>query len=151
MYSGTKISESIFNGQGGVQTVLLLFAFISFPCLLLGKPLLERRDARRKAAYQNLDEEHGESNEAPFEFGEVMVKQMIHTIEYVLGCVSNTASYLRLWALSLAHAQLSEVFWEKLFVEQGLHLEHNDAKSVAMVFVLFAVWSALTFAVLMLM
>ena len=74
---------------------------------------------------------------------DIIVHQIIETIEFVLGCVSNTASYLRLWALSLAHSQLSKVFFEKSVLD--------IAKSVNFAFVIFGyfIFANITVGVLM--
>merc|ERR1712028_206423 len=88
-------------------------------------------------------------------FPEVFIHQVIETIEFVLGSISNTASYLRLWALSLAHAQLTDVFWEKIMV-QGFEMvadagEEGGFSSAIIIFVCFAMWITVSFGVLLVM
>ncbi|XP_050293137.1 V-type proton ATPase 116 kDa subunit a 1 [Anthonomus grandis grandis] len=96
---------------------------------------------------QHADAYHEEEeHEEPM--SEIWVHQGIHTIEYVLSTISHTASYLRLWALSLAHAQLSEVLWGMVF-QMGLKTE--GWIGCVFIFIFFAVWAVFTLAILVLM
>ncbi|KAK0442909.1 V-type ATPase, V0 complex, 116kDa subunit family [Armillaria borealis] len=132
-----KPGTQLYRGQSVVQVILLLMALVCVPWLLITKPYLAWKEMKKiqgqgyvglnhdvprdssddimegeeegngRAIAEDAEEEHEQHD-----FGEVIIHQVIHTIEFCLGCISHTASYLRLWALSLAHAQLSEVLWE---------------------------------------
>ena len=77
--------------------------------------------------------------------GEIFVHQTIETIEFVLGGIAHTASYLRLWALSLAHSQLTKVFFS---MTVGAGIKSNNY--VVIVFG-FYVFMMCTFGILMFM
>ncbi|XP_055263868.1 V-type proton ATPase 116 kDa subunit a 1 isoform X3 [Moschus berezovskii] len=167
---GDSGNSMLYSGQKGIQCFLVVVALLCVPWMLLFKPLVLRHQYLRRKHLGTLNfggirvgngptEEdaeiiqhdqlstHSEDAEE-FDFGDTMVHQAIHTIEYCLGCISNTASYLRLWALSLAHAQLSEVLWT-MVIHIGLKVK-SLAGGLALFFI-FAAFATLTVAILLIM
>ncbi|XP_016397469.1 V-type proton ATPase 116 kDa subunit a isoform X1 [Sinocyclocheilus rhinocerous] len=170
-------NKPFYTGQIVIQCLLVITALACVPCMLIVKTLVMRRQylwrrhlgtqnfggirvgngptedeaeiIQHDQLSQNLEEELPElSEEEVFDFADVAVHQAIHTIEYCLGCISNTASYLRLWALSLAHAQLSEVLWS-MVMHMGL-ASRNFGGFFALS-IIFAFFATLTVFILLIM
>uniref|UniRef100_A0A8C1RT81 V-type proton ATPase subunit a n=1 Tax=Cyprinus carpio TaxID=7962 RepID=A0A8C1RT81_CYPCA len=127
-------NKPLYRGQVGIQSLLVVIALACVPCMLVVKTMVLRR--------QYLWKKH------LFNFGDVAVHQAIHTIEYCLGCISNTASYLRLWALSLAHAQLSEVLWGMVM---HLGLSSRSGGGFFGLSIIFSAFAMLTVCILLIM
>lgn len=158
------VTEPLYGGQSHTQIFLLILALICVPWLVLVKPLYLKRKIDQESAQQeyealigeqdnddsnelNDDQDQVESEEA-HNFGDIMIHQVIHTIEFCLNCVSHTASYLRLWALSLAHAQLSSVLWT-MTIKNAFGM--TGIVGIVMTVCLFAMWFFLTIAILVVM
>uniref|UniRef100_A0A8P4K7Q4 V-type proton ATPase subunit a n=1 Tax=Dicentrarchus labrax TaxID=13489 RepID=A0A8P4K7Q4_DICLA len=127
-------NKPLYRGQMAIQSLLVIIALACVPCMLIVKTLVLRRQHLWR---KNL-----------FNFGDVAVNQAIHTIEYCLGCISNTASYLRLWALSLAHAQLSEVLWSMVM---HIGLSSRSFGGFFLLAIVFYFFAVLTVAILLIM
>uniref|UniRef100_A0A8C7P026 V-type proton ATPase subunit a n=1 Tax=Oncorhynchus mykiss TaxID=8022 RepID=A0A8C7P026_ONCMY len=161
-------NQPLYRGQMVIQTLLVLIALACVPCMLIVKTLVLRRqylwkknlnfggirvgngpteDQAEIIQHDQLSQ-HSENDEHEFNFGDVAVHQAIHTIEYCLGCISNTASYLRLWALSLAHAQLSEVLWTMVM---HLGLSSRSFGGFVALSIIFGAFAVLTVCILLIM
>ncbi|KAL7860650.1 hypothetical protein AOLI_G00169990 [Acnodon oligacanthus] len=162
-------NKPLYRGQMAIQCLLVVIALACVPCMLIVKTLVLRKQYlwRKHLGTQNFggirvgngptedeaeiiqhDQLSQHSEEEPeFNFADVAVHQAIHTIEYCLGCISNTASYLRLWALSLAHAQLSEVLWSMVM---KIGFSTNIGFSFV-IFIVFAFFATLTVCILLIM
>ena len=175
--SNTGTEAELYSGQDTIQLILIVTALLCVPAMLIPKPLLlHRRHVAASSSSSSSssdgyvkvqteepdDDEMGEEKKEEDEILEhthkahaheetlldLFIEQGIETIEFVLSCVSNTASYLRLWALSLAHAELAKTFWEMTMAGAI-----NSESSMGFLFITvgYAVFSASTFAVLLVM
>jgi V-type H+-transporting ATPase subunit a len=158
MAMGQEDKNPMYEGSVEQSKTGFLFTLASVPLMLFFKPfiLLSMHNAEKKKEgdFIELDDEaaagggHGHGHGEEFEFGEVFIHQIIETIEYVLGTVSHTASYLRIWALSLAHQQLSLVFFQKTLAN-GLAYTGSPAVGGLLLYIMFACWFGVTLAVLL--
>ncbi|ALC38623.1 Vha100-2 [Drosophila busckii] len=153
--------EYMFEGQELLQQLFVIIALVCIPWMLLAKPLYIMATRPKHiapppqstpgmaavangGAHGGSGGGHGHDDEP---MGEVFIQQAIHTIEYVLSTVSHTASYLRLWALSLAHAQLSEVLWSMVFANS---FKFPNYIGSVVTFFIFGAWAVLTVGILVL-
>lgn len=93
MFTSPMEVVGMYPHQQQVQIALLMLMGICLPWMALGKPLY--------MIFKKLVKKE--------DMVSLWIDQFIHVVEFGLGLISNTSSYLRLWAVSLAHAQLTRV------------------------------------------
>lgn len=106
----------LFFGQEYLQKGIIAVVALCIPWMLLFTPIVRtvaiRRDRRSKSTSST-----GNSGDSPSEEEETMLDLWMHNViegvEFLMGLISNISSYLRLWAVSLAHSELSSILYSK--------------------------------------
>jgi V-type H+-transporting ATPase subunit a len=165
--------DLLYPGEKVVEVILVVIFATTIIWMLVPKPVILICQHRMKKNKGNVPQTYGahqrtasktvaaptadnfgqsdyslakeEEEEEEFNIGEILVHQLIETIEFTLGCISNTASYLRLWALSLAHGELADVFFSYAMILIPKLIP------VAGSYVGVAIWIGATFGILMAM
>ncbi|XP_026499484.2 V-type proton ATPase 116 kDa subunit a 1-like [Vanessa tameamea] len=158
----------MFESQEKLQRLLVTIGVICVPIILFGTPVYLHKIYKKKKdealkrisqfrRYQRRDSDNKRAEEKILKdvakystsFSELMIHQAVHTIEFVLSTISHTASYLRLWALSLAHEQLSEMLWVMIFAKLGLR--DTSLAGGPKIFIIFAIWAVFSLSILVVM
>ena len=175
---GTKDNNGKYT-QEKFQFFILVVLIILIPIMIFPKPFLEYKKYKRLKKRSNRlnmnnsnpeneiidNNQNNEINEVPVhnsqikveenenekKFIDFFINQFISIIEYVLSTVSNTASYLRLWALSLAHGELTKVFFEKSLKDNLIDGDYYFGLGFFIIFIGYFIFANITVFVLIFM
>ena len=84
-----------FGNQESIHFFILIVCISCISIMLFIKPILKYFTKDNKSSLIDL-----------------FMSQLLETLEFILSTISHTASYLRLWALSLSHGELTKIFFE---------------------------------------
>ncbi|KAI5172465.1 V-type H+-transporting ATPase subunit a [Nematocida sp. LUAm3] len=104
-FSSVHEKERMYVGQNYVQMALMIIVVLTIPWMFTFAPIYRLRKKK--------------SEEAPMD---IWMHTIIEGIEFLMGLISNISSYLRLWAVSLAHSELSGILFEKTIGAEDLSI-----------------------------
>ena len=89
-----------FDSQKSIHFYILIICISCIIIMLFIKPILKFLKKNNKLSLIDL-----------------LMNQLLETLEFILSTISHTASYLRLWALSLSHGELTKIFFEIILLD----------------------------------